>query len=29
MWEKQKINTDESASAMEKIAILPKNLRHI
>ena len=29
MWEIQKINTDENASAMEKIAILPKNHRHI
>lgn len=29
MWEIQKIKTDESASAMEKIAILPKKHRHI
>jgi len=29
MWEIQKVNIDESASAMEKIAVLPKNHRHI
>jgi hypothetical protein len=29
MWESQKINVDESVSAMENIAILPKNHRHI
>jgi len=28
MWEIQKININESALAMEKIAILPKNHRH-
>jgi hypothetical protein len=29
MWEIQKSNTDENASAMEMIAILPKDHRHI
>jgi len=29
MWEFQKINTDENASTIEKIVILPKNQRHI